>query len=332
MKIKKWLRNFVAGLAIGVGAAIPGVSGAAVAVIFNVFEDILVAINNFRKKFVWSMSILLPILLGIGIAVCICIAVFSYAFEHFMFTLICAFAGFLIGSFPSITDEVKGVRVNKKNALFIILGVIFVFMLGVMSVLFGLNNIGAASAFDTMPWWLYLVLIPVGAIAAVALIVPGLSGSFLLLVLGFYRPLVDNTVLWVKEILGIGGPQSFANTLPLIGMLGCFAIGCLIGVVFISKLMLMLLEKYRHQTFFAIIGFVFGSILILYFNYDIFNYYRVWFDPSLGDTFNIHPLMPNYVEIIFGVITLVITAFLSYLLVKAERKHKEEKAKIETVE
>lgn len=332
MKIKKWLRNFVAGLAIGVGAAIPGVSGAAVSVIFNVFEDILVAINNFRKRFVWSMSILLPILLGIGIAVCVCIAVFSYAFEHFMFTLICAFAGFLIGSFPSITDEVKGVRVNKKNALFIILGVIFVFMLGVMSVLFGLNNIGAASAFDTMPWWLYLVLIPVGAIAAVALIVPGLSGSFLLLVLGFYRPLVDNTVLWVKEILGIGGPQSFANTLPLIGMLGCFAIGCLIGVAFISKLMLMLLEKYRHQTFFAIIGFVFGSILILYFNYDIFNYYRVWFDPSLGDTFNIHPLMPYYVEIIVGAITLVITAFLSYLLVKAERKHKEEKAKIETVE
>jgi putative membrane protein len=321
MKIKAWFRKFVAGLAIGVGAAIPGVSGAAIAVILRVYEDIIAAVNNFRRKFGWALTVLIPILLGIAIAVVICIITFSYAFEHLMFVLICAFAGFLIGSFPGITDEVKGEKLNKKNALFIVIGIIFVAMLGVLSVILGLNNFGPAEAFLTMPWWLYLVLIPVGAIAAVALIVPGLSGSFLLLLLGFYRPLVDYTVLWTKEILGLGVTQSFTHVLSLLGMLGCFAIGCLLGVIFIAKLMNLLLEKYRTRTFFTIIGFVLGSIVILFFNYDIFNYYRVWIDPTLGDTYNIHPLMPFYFEMLIALVVLVGTAILSYLLIKAQRKH-----------
>ncbi|NLB48365.1 MAG: DUF368 domain-containing protein [Erysipelotrichia bacterium] len=237
MKIKAWFRKFIAGLAIGVGAAVPGVSGAAVAVIFHVYEDIISAVNNFRKKFGWALTILVPILLGVAIAVAICVVVFSYAFEHLMFVLISSFAGFLIGSLPGITDEVKGVKVDKQNLLFLIIGFGFVSMLGVLSVVAGLYNFGAAEAFLTMPWWLYLVLIPVGAIAAVALIVPGLSGSFLLLLLGFYRPLVDTTVAWTKEILGIGGPASLVNVFPLLGMTGFFAIGCLIGVILAARIM-----------------------------------------------------------------------------------------------
>jgi putative membrane protein len=81
MKIKEWFRKLVAGLAIGAGAAIPGVSGAAIAVIFHVYEDIIGAVNNFRKRFGWAIKVLIPILLGIIIAVVACIIIFSYAFE-----------------------------------------------------------------------------------------------------------------------------------------------------------------------------------------------------------------------------------------------------------
>ena len=116
----------MAGLAIGAGAAIPGVSGAAIAVIFHVYEDIIGAVNNFRKKFGWAIKVLIPILLGILIAVVACIIIFSYAFEYLMFVLICVFAGFLIGSFPGITDEVKGEKITKKNGLLIAVGALFV--------------------------------------------------------------------------------------------------------------------------------------------------------------------------------------------------------------
>ena len=327
MKIKEWFRKLVAGLAIGAGAAIPGVSGAAIAVIFHVYEDIIGAVNNFRKKFGWAIKVLIPILLGIVIAVGVCIVVFSYAFEYMMFVLICVFAGFLIGSFPGITDEVKGTKVNKKYGLLIGLGALFVIILGVLNVIVGLNGFTVANLFNPQPvWWLYLLLIPVGAVAAVALTVPGLSGSLILLILGFYRPLVDNVKDWASEMVKHG---DFSHTGALFGVLGCFAVGCLIGVIVVSKIMNILLKKWRKETFFAIIGFIAGSILVLFFNSNIVDYYRVWNDASLGNALKIHPVLPMWLEMIIGFVALALCAFLSYRLVVAQRKRAESEKKDE---
>ena len=318
MKVKEWFRRFIAGLAIGAGAAIPGVSGAAIAVIFKVYEDIIGAVNNFRKKFGWAIKVLIPILLGIAIAVAACIVLFAWAFEHLMFVLICLFAGFLIGSFPGITDEVKGEKVDRQAVILIIIGGVFVISLGVLSVIIGMNATPVESLFKTLPFWLYLVLIPIGAVAAVALTVPGLSGSLILLILGFYRPLVTSVKDWAKELLLT--PHSTEHTLALVLVLLCFAVGCLIGVILVSKIMKVLLAKHRKQTFFTIIGFIAGSIFVLFFNYDIFNYYRVWNNVALADELNIHQLVSMPIEMVIGFVTLAVSGFLSYLLVRAQRK------------
>ena len=320
MKVKEWFRRFVAGLGIGTGAAIPGVSGAAIAVIFRVYEDIIGAVNNFRKKFGWAITVLIPILLGILIAVAVCIALFHLAFKHLMFVLMCVFAGFLIGSFPGITDEVKEEKINKKAIILIAIGAVFVIGLGIASVF---SNLNVQGIFNEKPWWLYLVLIPVGAVAAVALTVPGLSGSLILLIIGFYRPLVDTAVKWVKEILGVGVEQSFANLLPLIGVIGCFGLGCLIGVVLVSKIMNVLLKKWRKETFFTIIGFIGGSIFVLFFNHEIYQYYQVWGDQSLGVLFEVQQIMPMWLEMIIGIAVLALCTFLSYRLVVTQRKRAE---------
>ena len=320
MKIKEWFRKLVAGLAIGAGAAIPGVSGAAIAVIFHVYEDIIGAVNNFRKKFGWAIKVLIPILLGILVAVVACIIIFSYAFEYLMFVLICVFAGFLIGSFPGITDEVKGEKITKKNGLLIAVGALFVIALGVLNIIAGLNDFSVNDLFLPQPaWWLYLLLIPVGAVAAVALTVPGLSGSLILLILGFYRPLVDNAKGWASEMIKQG---DFSHTGALFGVLGCFAVGCLIGVVLVSKIMNILLKKCRKETFFVIIGFIAGSILVLFANSNIVDYYQTWANPEYGNNpnVNIHPVLPMWLEIIIGVLVLALCAFLSYRLVVAQRK------------
>ena len=311
MKVKEWFKKFIAGMAIGTGAAIPGVSGAAIAVIFRVYEDIIAAVNNFRKRFGWAITVLIPILLGILIAVGICIVLFHLAFRHLMFVLMCLFAGFLIGSFPGITDEVKGEKPDKKCIILIIIGAVFVIGLGIASVFSGLN---VSNLFETRPWWLYLVLIPVGAVAAVALTVPGLSGSLILLIIGFYRPLVDYVETWAKAILH-GGTEYI---LPLLGVIGCFAIGCLIGVVLVSKVMNILLRKWRKQTFYTIIGFIAGSVFVLFFNLEIFNYYRVWAGQPVA---NVDQLMPMWLEMIVGFAVLALCAFGSYMLVRSQRKH-----------
>ena len=159
-----------------------------------------------------------------------------------------------------------------------------------------------------------------GAVAAVALTVPGLSGSLILLILGFYRPLVDNVKDWASEMLKHG---DFTHTGALFGVLGCFAVGCLIGVVVVSKIMNILLKKWRKETFFAIIGFIAGSIFVLFFNSNIVNYYRVWMDVNLGDALKIHPVLPMWLEMIIGFAALALCAFLSYRLVVAQRKRAE---------
>ena len=161
-----------------------------------------------------------------------------------------------------------------------------------------------------------------GAVAAVALTVPGLSGSLILLILGFYRPLVDNVKDWASEMLKQG---DFSHTGALFGVLGCFAIGCLIGVVLVSKIMNILLRKCRKETFFVIIGFIAGSILVLFANSNIVDYYQTWANPAYGEDpkVNIHPVLPMWLEIIIGVVVLALCAFLSYRLVVAQRKRAE---------
>ena len=310
MKVKAWFKKFFAGMAIGTGAAIPGVSGAAIAVIFRVYEDIIGAVNNFRKKFGWAMSILIPILLGILLAVAICVVLFHIAFCHFMFVLMCLFAGFLIGSFPGITDEVKGEKLNRKAIVLMIIGAVFVIGLGIASVFSGMN---VGSLFETLPWWLYLVLIPVGAVAAVALTVPGLSGSLILLIIGFYRPLIDFAETSAKAIL----KGDASKILPLLGVVGCFAIGCLIGVVLVSKIMNILLRKWRKETFYTIIGFIAGSVFVLFFNHEIFQYYQVWSGSIIP---GIDQSMPMWLEMIVGFLVLGACAFGSYQLVRVQRK------------
>ena len=131
---------------------------------------------------------------------------------------------------------------------------------------------------------------------------------------------MDNAKDWASELIKHG---DFSHTGALFGVLGCFAVGCLIGVVLVSKIMNVLLKKCRKETFFVIIGFIGGSILVLFANSNIVDYYRVWADASLGDALKIHPILPMWLEMIIGFIALALCAFLSYRLVVAQRKRAE---------
>ena len=314
----KFLKRLLAGMGIGTGAAIPGVSGAAIAVIFKVYEDIISAVNNFRKQFGYALKVLIPIMLGIVLAVVPCIFLFHLAFEHMMFVLICAFAGFLIGSLPSIAERVKGVKPNALQIVLLITGILFVITLGVLSVVLG-DKIQIGVLFENINknWWLYFVLIPVGVLAAVALTVPGLSGSLILLVIGFYRPLVDSATNWSS--LCLHGNWSMFG--PLVGVIACFGIGCVIGVVLVSKVMTLLLKKFHDSTFFTIIGFISGSILVLFFNYDIYCYYLAWANKPVEGVV-INQVLPIYAEIPIGIVVLILCMVGSYLLVRLERKNR----------
>ena len=308
MKIKQWFKTFFSGMAIGFGSAVPGVSGGTIAVIFGVYEKIVWAVSNIFKAFKEAFRALLPTLLGVVLALIPTIYLMDKALYGFVFGVICIFAGFIIGSIPGIKDEVKDVKPCYKHIIALIVALLIAVGLGVGSVL-AKADVSSYFYGDT-PWWFYLVLIPVGFIASVALVVPGLSGSMILLLMGFYHPLVSFTTDTIKAAIKEGNWSNFGS---LIGLLGCFAIGVIIGFFIISKIMHYLLNKHHDMTFFAIIGFVIGSVVALFFNNEIYQYYQVWAS-------NTYVWMPLYIEIPIGVVLLIGATVGSYMLVRFKRK------------
>ena len=115
--------------------------------------------------------------------------------------------------------------------------------------------------FDNNEFYLYLIILGVGMISSMGLIVPGFSGSMLLMVIGFY----DKILALVKQIL--------SNPLWSILRLGTFAVGVLIGFVIFSKLMKYMFEKHPRTMNCIVLGFLVGSIIAIYVNSQFFAYF-----------------------------------------------------------
>ena len=312
--MKNWMKTFLAGMGIGFGSAVPGVSGGTIAVILKVYDKLIWAVSNIFKHFKEAFRVLLPILLGVVVALIPTIYLMDKALNGFVFGVICIFAGFILGSIPGIKDEVKDVKPKKKHFIILIISALVAIGLGVGSVL---AKADVSTYFVNTPVWFYFVLIPVGFVASVALVVPGLSGGMLLLLMGFYAPLINSVTTTVKEIFH----GNWSNFGSLVGILLCFLVGVLLGFYFISKLMHYLLSKYHDYTFYSIIGFVIGSVPALFFNFKIYEYYKAW---SLGT----YIYMPLYIEIPIGVALLIGFTILSYLLVRYKRKVEQKEKEI----
>lgn len=306
MKLNKTVKTFLAGLGIGFGSAVPGVSGGTIAVIFGVYKSIIWAVSNIFKHFKEAIRVLLPTLLGVVIALVPTIYLMDKALDGFVFGVICIFAGFIIGSIPGITNEVKEVKPTKLLIITCVVAALIAIGLGVGSALIKAD---LTSYFLDTPVWFYLILIPVGFIASIALVVPGLSGGLILLLMGFYTPLINYTTGTMKNCVN-GDWSNFGH---LVALLGCFAIGVILGFFFVSKLMNYLLAKHHDITYYGIIGFILGSLVALFYNYEIDSYYQIWAAGKYG-------FMPLYIEIPVGIILLIGIAILSYQFVRFQRK------------
>ena len=300
MGIKNWFKKILAGIGIGVGAAIPGISGGTIAVILNIYEKITWAVANIFKKFKEAIIILIPVLIGVVIGLIPTWLLMEYALNNFLFGVVCIFAGFIIGSFPEITKQVKDVCPKKAHIITLVISFVIALALGVASILLDVySGFNVSQLFENPQWWLFIILIPVGFLASSALVIPGISGSMILVLIGFYKPLIDSIQLF-KDPSKIGTE---------FGILICFGIGVIIGFYLISKLMNNLLNKHREVTFFGIIGFIIGSLFALFLNSTIWQYYQTWSNGGQG-------FIPCQIEIPLGIVLLIIVMVGSYFLMK----------------
>ena len=281
------------GLAIGTAIIVPGVSGGTIALVFGSFKKIVDAVDNLFSKAFWrSLLILLPFLIGAIISVAALIYPFQLAFEYCLFSIVCLFAGFILGSLPGIVDEVKDKKPSISNYVQLFSGFILAGIIGVFSVIFHFND-SISWLFSNRPWYLYLIIFVVGIFGSTGLIVPGFSGSMLLMVIGFYHPilkLVDFSNFWPNVSLGF-----------------VFALGVLAGFIVFSKLMNRLITNHKRSTLFVVIGFIVGSLVSIFVNSQMFDYLN-------GGM--------KLLDIILGPCLLAVGLALSYMFVLYTRKKK----------
>lgn len=242
MKVKNFFINMAKGGAIGLAMIIPGVSGGTLAVLLGVYDKIIDSCGNIFKDFKRSFLYLLPILLGAVIAFAALYFPLSYALEYAPFPTVMLFAGFMLGSCPDLVKQARGNGFKWHDViaavipLALVVGICFIPNMGEV-------NLGADMGAGT-----YVLLVAMGMLASCALVVPGISGSMLMLIFGFYNPLL-------AAIKGLF--SSFGHNFLVLAL---FGIGVLVGFFTIAKLMQLLLKKLRRTTFWAIVGFVIGSI------------------------------------------------------------------------
>ncbi len=246
----QWILDILRGAVMGVSNIIPGVSGGTMAVSMGIYDRVIFAVNNLFKQFRKSFRELLPILIGVLIGL--------FAFAALIGTLLgtkaaeipmtrlptnFAFIGLILGGLPAIYK-----RVDMKSAK--VPGIIlFLIFLALVVVLPLLNPPEARTVNHSVGNILLMVLL--GAIASSTMVIPGISGSMIMMLLGYY-----NTVINAMNDLRGGDWSSLVILLP-------YVIGLLVGIVFIAKLMNFLLKKYAALTFCAIFGLVIGSPVAL---------------------------------------------------------------------
>ena len=195
-KVKEVIGDGLVGVGIGCAIIIPGISGGTIALVSGVFKKIVNAVDKlFSKLFFKNLLILLPFGIGAILAIAGLYFPIKLAFDHCMLALMTLFAAFMIGSVPSVYDEIKGKKLNVTNIIGLICGFVVVVGFGVMSILFNLDE-HVNTMFIENEFYLYPILFGVGMVSSMGLIVPGFSGSMLIMVIGFY----DKILALIEQI------------------------------------------------------------------------------------------------------------------------------------
>lgn len=254
----EFIRLLGVGIIFGIANVIPGVSGGTIAVVFNVYDRLINVITLNIKKIIKEWKFLVPLALGAVIGVILFSKLISYLFNQFPLQTNWFFIGIILGSIPMIysriiepvknnIEEDSEIVQEKKNIPYVSSFICCVAALALMIVMTfsDISEFGNVVYTELTPYLGVKVFIGL-VLAAIAMIIPGISGSFLMLVVGVYSTIVTAVADFNIPIL----------------LIGCF--GALAGLLFGAGLVRFLMSRVPSQTYGAILGLVLGSILVIF--------------------------------------------------------------------
>lgn len=238
----KHIMNIVYGIILGISNVIPGISAGTMAVVLDIYDTLLDAVSLKKEKLKQNLPFLTTIGLGMGVGIILFSNAITFLFEKYNIQTNFLFMGIIIGSIPMIVSHAK-----KENEIRKTNWIPFIVSLTIMVVIaLSDHTEGSARLIREVNLGVGCWLIVAGMISAFSMIIPGISGSFIMLTLGVY----SSVITAVSEF-------NLAILIPV-------GIGVLIGLVGGIKLVKILLTRYNQGTYMAILGLVIGSVLVIY--------------------------------------------------------------------
>ena len=235
-----WLYNFIAGIMIGTCMILPGVSGSVIAIMLGVYENVILLIGSGNSNY-YKIKKLFPIALGAIIGIFIFGKVLLFFYNKYMYFMLYVFMGLMLGSIPILKREIA-LKKEKINFKILMLTFLLSLILFIIPKLFNfeLNNLNFFNLF--VGGFLYII----------GKIIPGVSSSFFLMVLGLYN--------YFLEII----TNPFNISINTIYYIIPFLLGMCLGFIIFIKIINYLLNNYFSKTYSGIIGFIMGSIVAIY--------------------------------------------------------------------
>lgn len=256
------LKLMLQGMAVGIANIIPGVSGGTMMVAMGLYDKLIHSITHLKKEFKESMKLLIPIFAGCGIAIIVLSRLFEYLLDVYPIPTNFAFCGLIAGSLPFILEKVKGHKVTTSKVIPFIVFFAIVILMAVM------GESGGNAADVTLTFVNVIKLLGVGIIAAATMVIPGVSGSMVLMLLGYYDTILSTVNTCIDSLIGLDMPA----LLHSVGILLPFGIGVIIGIFVIAKIIEFIFAKAEIQAYYAILGLIIASPIAILLNTDWTNF------------------------------------------------------------
>lgn len=241
--------RFIQGFCMALADSVPGVSGGTIAFLLGFYDQFIGSIDDLmrgnKEEKLEAIRFLVKIAIGWVVGMVLAMLVLASVFEAHIYAISSLFIGFIIFAIPVVAKEEKESLLAKKSAFpFAILGIAIVCAITYFNPVSG----GEGVNLEHLTVGLGVFVFVAGMIAISAMVLPGISGSTLLLIMGLYLPIVKA----IKEILHLN-----LTAFPTVFIFGC---GVLVGIFSVVKVIRKALENFRAQTIYLIIGLMLGSI------------------------------------------------------------------------
>lgn len=243
------IKNILKGIVIGLANVIPGVSGGTMMVSMGIYDKLIHCITHLFSELKKSIQFLLPIFIGIGIAIVVVPFGIEYFFAEFPFQTNLLFIGLIIGGLPAVWKKVKGNSIKIGHVIACL--VFFALVAGLAA----MGEKEGAAADLSLNFLSIVKLFGVGVVASATMVIPGVSGSMMLLLMGYYHPILETITNFITAVFAF----DLDGILLGIGVLAPFGVGVVLGIFVIAKIIEVIFDKFPLYAYWAIIGLIVSS-------------------------------------------------------------------------